>query len=57
MLPQTGDRAEEPWGATTMANHGACALLPPLHSLKPSDACTPALACQSQLGEGREPLT
>lgn len=48
---------KEPWGAATMAptetNHGVCALLPPLHSLKPSDACSPALTRQSQLGDGR----
>lgn len=60
MPPQTGDREREPWGAATMevaeANWVYAALHLPLcaHTahVKPSDACTAALTCQSKLGEG-----
>lgn len=56
MPPQTGDRAREPWGDATMevaeTNRVYVALHLPLcaHTphVKPSDACTAALACQSQ---------
>lgn len=34
--------------------HPLCAHTP---HVKPSDACTTALTCQSQLGEGQKPLT
>lgn len=60
MPPQTGDREREPWGAATMevaeTNRVYVALHLPLcaHTphVKPSDACTAALTCQSKLGEG-----
>ncbi len=65
MPSQTGDREREPWGAATMelaqTNPGVCAFYLPLYAhtphVKPSDACTAALTCQSQLGEGRQPFT
>lgn len=64
MQLQTGDREKEPWGVSTMAlaeKNSVCAPLPPpgAHTphVKPSDACTAALTCQSQLGEGQLPLT
>lgn len=72
MPPQTGDRAREPWGAATMeaaeTNRVYVALHLPLcaHTphVKPSDACTAALTCQSKRwgtgggrGVGRSSLT
>lgn len=60
MPPQTGDRAREPWGAATMevaeTNRVYVALHPTLcaHTphVKPSDACTAALTCQSKRWRG-----
>lgn len=53
-----GERRQWSWLKQTLVYVPLCLpLCAHTPHVKPSDACTAALTCQSQLGEGQQPLT